>query len=205
MELKEAIKELRKEEKKKFVQSVDLIINLKGVDAKKDSISAVINIPHIIKEKKVCGFLSAKSDLVRTITQPEFAHFKDKKELKNLVKQYDFFIASAKLMPSVATVFGKVLGPAGKMPSPQLGVLMNEDANAIKQLLERISKSIKVRVKEASVKVVVAKEDMSDENIIRNIEAVYAGIVNALPTKKENVKNVMVKLTMGKPLKVELK
>jgi large subunit ribosomal protein L1 len=205
MELKEAIKELRKEEKKKFIQSVDLIVNLKGVDAKKDSISAVITIPYIIKEKRVCGFLTKKFDLVKTITQPEFLHFKDKKELKALVKQYDFFIATAKLMPAVATTFGKVLGPAGKMPSPQLGVLMQEDDNSIKQLLEKISKSIKVRVKEASVKVMVAKEAMSDEQIAANIEAVYAGIVNALPTKKENVKNIMVKLTMGKPIKVELK
>jgi ribosomal protein L1 len=33
----------------------------------------------------------------------------------------------------------------------------------------------------------------------------YNGIVNALPTKKENVKNVMIKLTMSKPVKVEVK
>jgi hypothetical protein len=48
-------------------------------------------------------------------------------------------------------------------------------------------------------------EKMSDEEIVANVEALYRGIVNALPKKVENVKNVMVKLTMTKPIKVEIK
>lgn len=203
MEIKQAIAELRKNEKKKFDQTIDLIINLKGIDPKKDNVSAVVLLPNKFKEKKVCGFLNNKSDLVKTITKLDFPKYKEKKELKNLVKEFDFFIASAPLMPSVATTFGKVLGPTGKMPSPQLGVLMTESDNAIKELLEKISKAIKVRMKEASFKVAVGKENMSDEQIIDNIKAVYKGIVEVLPTKKENVKNVMVKLTMSKPVKVE--
>lgn len=205
MNVQDAIKELRKNEKRKFEQSVDLIINLKGVDVKKDNISVIVSIPNIVKEKKVCAFLTNKNSLVTTVTQPEFARFKDKKELKNLVKDFDFFIASAKLMPSVATTFGKVLGPVGKMPSPQLGVLMQEDDASIKNLLNKISNSIKLRVKESSIKVIVGKEKMSDEQIAANIDAVYQGIVQALPTKKENVKSVMLKLTMSKPLRVEIK
>ena len=53
---------------------------------------------------------------MKTITKPEFDKYKEKKELRNLVREHDFFIANAKLMPSVATAFGKALGPAGKMP-----------------------------------------------------------------------------------------
>lgn len=205
MNIQEAIAELRKNEKKKFEQTIDLIINLKGIDAKKDNIATIVTVPHVIKDKKVCGFFTKKSALVDTITQPEFVGYRDKKPLKVLVKKYDFFIASAKLMPSIATTFGKVLGPAGKMPSPQLGVVMQEEDNVIKALVEKISKSIKVRIKESSAKVAVAREGMSDKDIEENIRAVYEGIVNALPTKKENVKNVMVKFTMTKPVKVEMK
>jgi len=205
MNLQEALKELRKEEKRKFEQSVDLIVNLRGVDTKRDTISAIVNVPHKFKEKKVCGFLNKKSELVDTVTGMDFQKYKEKKQLKSLVKNYDFFIASAKLMPSVATTFGKVLGPAGKMPSPQLGVLLNEDDNSINQLLAKIDKSIKIRLKEPSAKVSVGKENMKDEQIIENIEAVYNGIVNVLPTKKENVKSAMIKLTMGKPIRVEIK
>ena len=46
---------------------------------------------------------------------------------------------------------------------------------------------------------------MKDDEITENINSVYNAIANALPTKKENVKNVMLKLTMGKPIKIEMK
>ncbi len=205
MELQQAIQELRKNEKRKFNQTIDLIVNLKGIDLRKDSINTVVSMPHAIKEKKVCGFFTKKSDLVTTISPPDFAKYKDKAELKHLVKSFDFFMASAPLMPSVATVFGKVLGPAGKMPSPQLGLVMQENDTAIKAELAKISKALKVRAKEPSIKISVAKESMSDSDITENIQAAYNAIVAVLPTKKENVRNVMIKLTMSKPLKVEMK
>lgn len=205
MELKEALVHLRKEEKRKFDQTIDLLVSLKSVDMRKDNISLVSTIPHKIKDKKVCGFLEHKTDLVKSVTKPEFDKYKDKKALKLLVRDYDFFIASAKLMPSVATTFGKALGPAGKMPSPQLGVLMQETPEAIKALLERISKSIKIRAKEPAIRVAVGKESMSDEHIIANIRAVFNDIVATLPAKKENVRKVMIKLTMSKPITVEIK
>ncbi len=205
MELKEALKQLKESEKKKFNQSIDLVINLKGIDLKRNAVSTVVNIPHKFKEKKVCGFLTKKSNFVHTITQPEFIKYRDKDELKSLVKEYDFFIAAALLMPAVATTFGKVLGPVGKMPSPQLGILTQENEETVKQLLDKISQSIKIRAKEPSIKLSVGKENMKEEDIIANINAVYKAIADALPNKKENIKSVMVKLTMSKPIKVEMK
>jgi len=65
--------------------------------------------------------------------------------------------------------------------------------------------TIKIRIKEASIKVSVGKESMPDEKIRENIIALYNGIVSILPTKKENVKSVMLKLTMSKPVKAEVK
>lgn len=205
MEIKQALDELRKLEKKKFDQSIDLLISLKEIDPKKDNIAMIVNIPNKIKDKKVCGFLTKNSELVRTITNLDFPKYRDKKVLKKLVKEFDFFIAAAPLMPAVATTFGKILGPAGKMPSPQMGILPVEDEKAIRDLLERINKSMKIRIKEASVKVSIGKESMPDNEIIENIEAVYRGVVNALPIKKDNVKKVMIKLTMSKPLVVEIR
>ena len=205
MELKQALEQLGKESKKRnFDQTVDLIVNLKGIDIRKDNINAVINIPHKVKEKKVCGFLTEKNDLIKTITKPEFQKYKDKAVLKSLVDEFDFFIAHASLMPSVATTFGKALGPVGKMPSPQLGVITQETSEIIKSLLEKISKSIKIRAKEASIKVGAGKESMKDEEIIENVKAIYDGIVQALPTKRENVKNVQIKFTMSKPKEIDV-
>lgn len=44
---------------------------------------------------------------------------------------------------------------------------------------------------------------MKDEEIADNIISAYNTILNSLPKKKENVKSVMIKLTMGKPIKLE--
>jgi len=204
MELKSALEQLRKEKKRKFSQSVDLIVNLKGLDLKRENINFIITLPHKIKDKKVCGFLDKKSDLLDVISKSEFLKYKDKKQLKNLVKSYDFFIASVSLMPTVATTFGKVLGPAGKMPSPQLGILTQETEDNIKQILEKISHSIKVRVKEVSIKLNIGKDLMPDSLIIENVKEAYKGIVNALPKKKENIRSLIIKFTMTKPIKIEL-
>jgi len=206
MELKEALEYLRKNSKERnFSQTIDLIVNLKGIDLRKDNVAAVISIPYKVKEKKVCGFLTKKNDAVKTITKPEFKKYKDTAMLRELVNGYDFFIAHASLMPSVASTFGKALGPAGKMPSPQLGIVTQETPEVINQLIDKISKSVKIRAKEASIKVPAGKENMKDEDIIQNILAIYNGIVNVLPTKKENVKNVLLKMTMSKPVEVEIK
>ncbi len=204
LELKQAIEELRKQKERKFDQTMDLIVNLRGIDLKKTNISFVVGVPHRVKDKKVCGFLNSKSDLLKTITKPEFASYKEQKDLRGLVKGFDFFIASASLMPAVATTFGKALGPSGKMPSPQLGIIAQETPAEIKNALEKIAKSVKIRLKESSIKVAVGKLSMKDEDIIQNINSVYKGIVNALPTKKENVKNVLLKLSMSKPVGVSI-
>ena len=196
--------ELRKEKKRKFSQTVDLIVNLKNFDLKRDNISLVIALPNKVKDKKICGFLTKENDLVDSITQEEFSKYRDAKELKKLVDKYDSFISFAGLMPAVATTFGKVLGPVGKMPSPKLGLLMKEDDHSIKEVLEKVSKSIKISSKQPSLKISVGKEDMKDEEIIENILAVYKPIFEALPRKKEQLKSILIKFTMSKPIKLEI-
>lgn len=202
MELENALKEIRKGDKRNFDQTVDLLISFKGMDMRRDNVNVVSTIPHSFSEKRVCAFLENKSDLVKTITKAEFDKYKEKKALKVLLRDYDFFIASAKVMPAVATAFGKSLGPTGKMPTPQLGVLMQETPDAIKALLARISKSIKIKAKEPAIRVAIGKESMSDEHLMQNVRVIYNDVVNVLPAKKENVRKVLIKLTMGAPVKV---
>jgi ribosomal protein L1 len=108
-------------------------------------------------------------------------------------------------MPSVASTFGKVLGPSGKMPSPQLGVMMKDEDADIKNTLNKISKSAKIRVKDASIKIAVGKISMSDDKIMENIKSIYEGIIQALPLKVDNVKSSLIKLTMTKPVEVQIK
>jgi len=206
-ELKKALEELKKQKKRKFDQTVEFIVNLKKFNPRKDAVNLVVNVPHKIKEKKICAFLEKKSDLVDTIIQKDFEKYSiNKKALKKLVKKYDSFIAFAKLMPAVATNFGRVLGPAGKMPSPRLGILPKEEDKIITSTLNKINSTAKVKTREqACIKVVVGKESMKDEDIIDNVKAIYKEILNTLPNKKENIKSSLIKLTMTKPIKVEIK
>jgi ribosomal protein L1 len=204
MEIKKALEEIKKDKERKFDQTVDLIINLRGIDSKKDSVNVVAVIPNKFKEKNICGFLTEKSKLIPTITELDFKKYSEKNAMKKLVKEFDFFVSIPKLMPKVATTFGKVLGPAGKMPSPQLGIVLQENEKGIQEALNKISTSLKIRIKEASVKVAIGKSSMDPDKIIENIKSVYTAVENALPKKKDNIKSIMVKLTMGKPIRVEI-
>ncbi|MEK6875252.1 MAG: hypothetical protein AABX30_01060 [Nanoarchaeota archaeon] len=204
-ELEKALAELRKNnEERKFKQSVDLIINLQKFDAKKTPLNLFVQVPNQIKEKKIAGFLEIKHKKIDIFTDAEFRKYSDKKEIKKLVNKYDFFIAQASLMPKVASTFGRILGPAGKMPSPQLGILINVDEKNVNELLEKINRSVKIRVKEPSIKVAIGKENMKDEEIIENILAVYNFVLKNLPKEKENLKNLEIKFTMSKPQKIKL-
>lgn len=202
--VEKALEELRKNKNRKFDQSIDLIINLRKFDIRKNSFNIFVPIPHKIKDKRVCGFLETKNNIIDTIPKAGFVNFKEKKDLKKLVKKYDFFVSSAPNMPAVATAFGRVLGPAGKMPSPKMGLVASESEKDIKAVVEKINGVVRVQTKEPSIKVLVGKEKMKDEEIIGNIKAIYNAVLNELPIKKDNVKSVFIKFTMTKPIKVEI-
>ena len=204
-DLEKALVELRKGKERKFDQTVDLIVNLQKFDLKKNSVNLFISVPNKIKDKKIAGFLETKNPNVETITKEQFKKYSDKKELKKLVKKFDFFIAQASLMPKVATAFGRVLGPAGKMPSPQLGIVMNADEKTITELKKKVNNSVKIKTKEASVKLAVGKQSMKDEDIIENALTIYNALLKELPRDKENIKNVELKFTMTKPQKINIR
>lgn len=201
-QLKNALVELRKGKERKFDQTLDLIVNLQKFNVKKNTVNIFVSVPHKIKDKKIGAFFEVKHKDIDTITKDQFKKYNDKKELKKLVKKYDFFIAQASLMPKVATTFGRALGPAGKMPSPQMGIIMSVNDKVIEELKTKINNSIKIRTKEASIKLPIGKMSMSDEDLIENILSVYSRIVKELPREKENIKNVELKFTMTKPEKI---
>jgi len=187
----------------KFDQSVDLIINLKEFDVRRQAFNLFIQVPNKIKDKRIAGFFEKDSKIVDSIKKESFARYKEKKEIRRLIKSYDYFIANAKLMPAVATSFGRVLGPAGKMPNPQLGILANEDDKIVEETVNKINSTVKIKVKEPSIKVSIGKQSMNNEKIMQNALFIYKKILETLPRKIDNIKNVKIKFTMSKPVKVE--
>jgi len=200
--IEKALEELRNIEKRKFMQTVDLIINLQKFDARKDNVNIFVTIPHP-SERKICGLLTRKTSIVDTLTKEDFEKFKELKDVKKLAKRYDFFIAAAQLMPEIATKFGRVFGPMGKMPSPQAGIMPMDNDVAVKSMVDKMKSIIKIKSKERSLKIPVGKEDMSNKDLKENIETILTAVTNALPEKAQNIKNVLIKFTMTKPIRIK--
>lgn len=208
------IKSVRNNSKKRnFVQSFDLIINLKNINLKKpeESVDLSLNLPNEIGEKiKICALvdkeLAEKAEIFdKVIKKDDFGKYKDKKILGKLASDYDVFIAQANIMSDVAKTFGKTLGSKGKMPDPKASGIIAPTANleAVKKKLQNL---IKLKTKnEAVVKVKVGNERLDDEKISENVLAIYNAVIHALPQEELNVKDVMLKLTMGHAVKIEKK
>ena len=199
MEIKKALEELRKEKKRKFDQTFDLIVNLKNFDVRKEALNTFVNVPHG-GDKKLAGFFVKRTKLIGTITEADFVKYKDLKDIKKLAKKYDAFIAVAPMMGKIATKFGRVFGPMGRMPSPQAGIIPKEDDEMVKMMIEKMNKSIRVRNKEMSIKLGIGKESMSDDDLADNVAAVLKGLEKLLPRGRDNVREVLVKFTMSKPV-----
>ena len=210
-EVSRALGELRKNlTKRKFSQSIDLVVRLREVDLKKpeNRINETIALPNPPeKGLKVCVIASgdlatrakaAGADMLVSRQDVENLS-KDKKAARKLAQEYDFFIAEAPLMPIVGRALGSFLGPRGKMPTP---VPPNA---AIDQIVANHRKMVRVRMREQPVlQCRVGTEAMADEKLVENIQAVVSRIEQKLERGFKNIGEVLVKATMSKPVKITL-
>ena len=201
MEIKDALVELRKEKKRKFIQTVDLVMNLKNFDVRKEALNTFIFVPHG-SEKKLAAFFTKRSKLIDTITEEDFVKYKDMKDIKKLAKKYGGFIAVAPMMGKVATKFGRVFGPMNRMPSPQCGIVPQETEDMVKMMIDKMNNSIRIKNKEMAIKFAVGKENMSDEDLTENIRIAIKELEGKLPRGKDNVKEILIKFTMTKPINI---
>ena len=217
MNQKKTIQNLKKvretSQKRNFSQTFDLIINLKDLNLKKteEQVESFANL-HYNKGRKVkiCALVgpelaaNAKENCDFTISQQEFDKYaKDKKLTKNLVKEYDFFVAQANIMQQVAASFGQFLGPKGKMPNPKAGCIIPPNTN-LKPLYENLQKTVKLMAKTSLVlQCTVGKESMKDEEIADNIITVYNHLTHILPKEEGNINSIFLKLTMSPSLRID--
>lgn len=204
-----AIQEVRKTSpKKKFTQSIDLIINLKDLNLKRetDKVNTFFQFPHSHGKKiKICALVdqalltTAKKNCDNVVLLESFNSL-DKKQIKKLATEYDYFVAQANIMPAIAKTFGKILGPKGRMPNPKSGCVV-QPTEDLAPVVKKLQTTVKLETKnELSVKVRAGTETMKDEEIADNVFAAYDKVIHSVPQEKQNVKNIMLKLTMGKPV-----
>ena len=203
-----ALKKLRENSKKrKFEQTVDLIVNLKDVD-KKNSFDTYLILPHSVgKGVKICAIVDSEYEkqakaLVDKIITKDMLGKLEAKEIPKLAKEYDVFIAQSSLMGQTATMLGKILGPQGKMPNPRTGGVLMPGTD-IKDSVDKFRKNMRIRNRnEAIIKVSFGKEGFDDKMLAENANAVYESILNVLPNGEGNIKDVIIKFTMSKPVKI---
>jgi len=207
----EAVKEAKdKSRKRNFIQSMELVINLRDLDPKKPEgkIQELIELPYPPgKENRICVIASgemalkakrAKADLVMERTELE-AIMGNKEKQNELTESYDFFIAEAPLMPLVGKVLGATLGPKGKMPTPV------PPAANIEEQIEKHRKIVLLRTRGQPVlQCRVGAENMSDEEIAENVQAVVRKVEAKLKKGIKNIRSVSLKATMGPSIKIRM-
>ncbi|MCP3686413.1 MAG: 50S ribosomal protein L1 [bacterium] len=206
----EALKKAREGSRKRnFAQSIDLVFNIKDVDLKKQDqkVDFFVTLKHSKGKKVKVGALvaaelneEAKKVCDEVIIQDDFAKYaKDKKLTKKIAESVDFFIAQANIMPAIATSFGRVFGPKGKMPNPKSGCIVPPKTN-LQPLYDKLQKTIRVIAKEDMIiHCVIGSEKLTDEELADNVVIVYDALIHHLPSEEQNIKSCYLKLTMGKP------
>lgn len=192
--------------KRRFTQSVELILNFKGMDFTKpeNRLNMDLTLPKGRgKELKVAVFgdgqlsfdaKKAGADVVISGEEiPKLAS--DPSKIKSLVKTHEF-LAEPKLMIVVGKHLGKFLGKAGKLPKPIMDTSVSE---AIKQARNKVRISSKGKYLPV-LQCLVGKEDMPPEELADNVAAVYERVREKIP--EYNIHSVYVKLSMGKAVRV---
>ena len=190
---------------RKFKQSVEMILVFKDIDVKKGfALNEVVQLPKTSSPSTVCIMATgdmgqkakaAKADAV--VGSEELDKFAaNKRASRKFINKYDFFLADTQIMPVVGKVLGQLLGPRGKMPTP---VPFNA---SIESFLQRFRSSIKVRARATlAMSCKIGDESMDDADLAINAHAVLSAVEKKLPNGDKNLKRIIVKTTMGKPVK----
>ena len=208
--LVEAVKEAKARAKpRNFTQTVEMAVNLKDIDLRKpeNRFKLEVVLPHGRgKEPKIAVIAdgavaeAAKKlglDVISGEQLEEIA--KSPREARKLAKRYDFFIAAAPLMPKIGKYLGRYLGPRNKMPQVVPPTMTN-----LEPIVNKLKRTVRIQLKNNPVvHAPIGTEDMDDEKLAENAEAVLNAIINKLERGENQVKSVYVKTTMGPAVKVE--
>ncbi len=207
----EAVKKaIESSKERKFLESVELAINLKYIDLTdpKKRINEEIALPNGRGKKiKVAVFASgdlayrAKNSADLIISPEEIDKLaEDKRRAKKLANSYDYFLAESALMTKIGKVLGVVLGPRGKMPKPL------SPGSDPAPMINTLKRTVRARSRERrTFHVPVGTKAMKPEEITENIEEVLKKITAKLEKGMGNIDSIYVKTTMGPAVKVEVK
>ena len=204
-EVKEGFELLKSTAKAKFVESVDVAVQL-GIDATKSdqNVRGATVLPHGTgKTVRVLVFTQgelaeqAKAAGADHVGMDELAA-----EIKKGFADFDVVIASPDAMRVVGQL-GQILGPRGLMPNPKVGTVTRDVATAVKN-----AKAGQVRYrndKAGNIQTSIGKVSFTAEQLADNRATLIAAIVKQKPASAKGtfIKKICVSTTMGVGLTID--
>ena len=204
-EVKEGFELLKSTAKAKFVESVDVAVQL-GIDATQSdqNVRGATVLPHGTgKTVRVLVFTQgelaeqAKAAGADHVGMDELAA-----EIKKGFADFDVVIASPDAMRVVGQL-GQILGPRGLMPNPKVGTVTRDVATAVKN-----AKAGQVRYrndKAGNIQTSIGKVSFTAEQLADNLSALIAAIVKQKPASAKGtfIKKICVSTTMGVGLTID--
>ena len=204
-EVKEGFELLKSTAKAKFVESVDVAVQL-GIDATKSDQN--------VRGATVLSHGTGKTVRVLVFTQGELAEQAKAAgadhvgmdelaaEIKKGFADFDVVIASPDAMRVVGQL-GQILGPRGLMPNPKVGTVTRDVATAVKN-----AKAGQVRYrndKAGNIQTSIGKVSFTAEQLADNLSALIAAIVKQKPASAKGtfIKKICVSTTMGVGLTID--
>ena len=204
-EINEAVALLQELATAKFVESVDVAINL-GIDARKSdqNVRGATVLPHGTgREIRVAVFTQGANAEAAQEAGADIVGMEDLAEqVKKGVMDFDVVVASPDAMRVVGQL-GTILGPRGLMPNPKVGTVTPNVAEAVKN-----AKAGQVRYrndKNGIIHTTIGKANFSAEQIKENLESLLVALKKAKPSSAKGtfLKKVSISTTMGAGVAVD--
>lgn len=190
----------------KFVEAVDVAVNL-GVDPRKSDqvVRSATVLPHGTgKTVRVAVFTQgANADAAKEAGADVVGMEELAEEMKKGDLNYDVVIASPDAM-RVVGMLGQILGPRGLMPNPKVGTVTPDVAAAVQN-----AKAGQVRYRTDKAGIIhcsIGKVDFSVDALRENLQALLADLQKAKPSSAKGVylKKISVSTTMGPGVPVDV-
>ncbi|MGS0676432.1 50S ribosomal protein L1 [Shewanella sp. 0m-4] len=204
-DINEAVALLKELATAKFLESVDVAVNL-GVDPRKSdqNVRGATVLPHGTgRDVRVAVFTQGANAEAATAAGAELVGMDElAAQIKAGEMNFDVVIASPDAMRVVGQL-GQILGPRGLMPNPKTGTVTPNVAEAVKN-----AKAGQVRYrndKNGIIHTTIGKVDFEPAQLKENLEALLGALKKAKPAAAKGVfiKKVSISTTMGAGVAVD--
>lgn len=199
------IKEIAIAKKRKFVESIDIAVNL-GIDPKQSdqAVKGSILLPNG-SGKKIKVIVFTGNDDLQKLAIESGALMAGLEDLVAKIEggflDFDCCIATPDVMPKISKI-AKKLGPRGLMPSPKNGTVSNDIKKAVSEAIK--GKADFKNDKGGTVHCLIGKVSFETSQLIENLQVVVKAIKDAKPetSKGKYIKAFYINSTMGPSIEV---